>query len=68
MGTSSKSDDGIPLKNFLRHLSYCRRKAFNDAYNKVNKFSNFMYSLVSRFNKLQDTAPGLGSKYTFLRT
>ena len=43
-------------------------KAFNDAYNKINEFSNFKYNLVSRFNKLQDTAPELGSKDTFLRT
>ena len=75
MRTSSKSHDGIYLKIlptlleiFLRHLFYCDRKAFNDAYDKINGFSNFKYTVVSRFNKLQDTATELGSKYTFLRT
>ena len=75
MGTSPKSHDGIHLKIlptllevFLRHLSYCRRKAFNDTYDKIIEFSNFKYTLVSQFNKLQDTAAELGSKDTFLRT
>ena len=68
MGTSSKSHYGIHLKIFLRNRSYSHMKAFNDAYNKINEFSNFKYNLVSRFNKLQDTAPELGSKDTFLRT
>ena len=72
MGTSSKSQDEINLKIlptlsevFLRHLSYCRRKAFNDAHDKINEFSNFKYNLVSRFNKPQDTATELGSKGNF---
>ena len=75
MGVSSQSHDGIHLKIlpslldlFLRHLSYYRRKAFNEACDKINEFSNFKYNLVSRFNKLQDTATELGSKYTFLKT
>ena len=67
MGTSSKLHYGIHLKIppkllevFLRHLSYCCRKNFNDAYNTIN--------LVSQFNRIQDTATELGSKDTFLRT
>ena len=48
-------------------LSYCRRKAFNEVYDKINEFSNFKHNLVFRFNKLQDTATELGSKDTFLR-
>ena len=69
MGTSSQSHDGIHseilstlLEVFLRHLSYCRRKAFNEPDDKINEFSIFKYNFVSRFNKLQDTATELGSK------
>ena len=75
MGILTKSHDGIHLKivpkiweAFLRHHSYCHEKAFNEAYDKFNEFSNFKYNLVSRFNKLQDTDTELGSKDTFLRT
>ena len=75
MGISFQLHNGIHLKilptileGFLRHLSYCYRKAFNEAYDKINEFSNVKYNLVSRFNKLQDTATELGSKDTFLRT
>ena len=75
METSSKSHDGIHLKNlptllkvFLTHLSYCHWRAFNDAYDKINEFTNFKHNLVSRLNKLQDTATELSSKGTFLRT
>ena len=56
------------LEVFLRHLSYCRRKAFNEAYDKINEFSNFKNNLFSRFNKPQDNVTELGSKDTFLRT
>ena len=56
------------ILRFYWHLSYCRRKAFNEAYDKINKFSNFKYNLLSRFNKFQDTATELGLKDTFLRT
>ena len=75
MGTSSQSHDCIHLKIlptllevFLGHLFYCRRKAFNEAYDKINEFSNFKYNLVSRFSKLQDTVTELDSRDTFLRT
>ena len=75
METSSQLHDEIHLKIlptllqlFLRYFSYCRRKAFNEAYDKINEFSNFKYNLVSRFNNLQDTAIELGSKNTFWRT
>ena len=54
----------IILQVFLRHLSYWRRKAFY----KIDELSNFRCSLVSRLNKLRDTANKLGSKGTFLRT
>ena len=63
--TSSKSQN---LKIFLRRLSYCCRKAIDDAYNKSNECSNFKYNLVSQFNKLQDNAPESGWKGNFLRT
>ena len=73
MGTSPQLHDSIHLKilpilfeMFLRHLSYCQRKACNEAYDKINGFSNFKYNPVSWFNKLQDTATELGSKDTFL--
>ena len=77
MQSSSQSHDSIHLKIlpkflevFLRHLyfSYCRRKAFNEAYDKINEFSDFKDYLASRFNKLEDTATELGSKNSFLRT
>ena len=75
MGTSSQSHDGIHLKIlptllevFLRHLSYCREKTFNETYDKINEFPNFKNNLVCQFNKIQDTATQLGSKDTFLRT
>ena len=53
------------LEAFLRHLSYCRRKAFNDAYANINEFLNSKYNIVSQLKKLQDTATQLGSKYFF---
>ena len=75
METSSQLHDEIHLKIlptllelFLRYFSYCRRKAFNEAYDKINEFSNFKYNLVSRFSKLQDTVTELDSRDTFLRT
>ena len=75
MRISFQSHDGISLKAlptllevFLRHLSYWRRKAFNEVYDKINEFSNFKYNLISRFSQLQDTATELDSKDTFLRT
>ena len=39
-----------------------------DGYDKINELCNFKCNLVSRFNKLRDTADDLGSKKTFLRT
>ena len=48
IGISSQSYDYIHLKIlptllevFLRHFSYCRRKAFNKTNDKINEFSNF---------------------------
>ena len=68
MGISSQSHNGIHLKilptlleGFLRHLSYCCRKAFNKAYNKINKFSlNSTSSKILLINQIK--------KDTFLRT
>ena len=64
---SPRSHDGIHskivptlLEVFLRHLFHCRTKAFNETYDKNNEFSNFKCNLVSRFNKLQDTAGEIG--------
>ena len=52
------------LEVFPRHLSYCRRKAFHDdGYYRVHELN-----LVSRFNKLRDTATELSLKETFLKT
>ena len=50
---------------FLGYLSHFRRKNVNEAYDEINVFSNFKYNLVSRFNKLQDTATEQGSKEAF---
>ena len=59
METLSKSHDGIHLRIvstflevFLRNRSYYRKKAFNEAYDKIKGFSNFKSNFVSRFNKL----------------
>ena len=48
MVTSSQSHHGIHLKILptlldvcVRYLSYCRSKAFKEAYDKINEFSNF---------------------------
>ena len=72
MRTSSQSHDGIHLKipttlweEFLRHHSCCRRKAFSEAYDKINELSNFKCNPLSRFNNLQNTTTELGSKDTF---
>ena len=75
MGISSQLHDGIHLKiqltlleGILRHLCYCRRKAFNEAYDKINEFSRFKFNLAWQFNKLHDTATELGYTDTFLGT
>ena len=57
------------LEVFLRYLSYFHRKTFHDdGYNKINELSNYKGNLVSRFNKLSDTASELGFKETYLKT
>ena len=75
MRTSSQLHADIHLKIlptllelFLRHISYCFRKAFYKAYDKINEFSNCKYNLVSQLNNLQDTATELKSKYIFMST
>ena len=59
IGASSQFHDSVQLKIlpallevFLRHLSYCRRKAFHDGgYDKINNLFNFKCNVASRFNK-----------------
>ena len=51
------------IEVFLRHLSFCRRKAFyEDGYNKSYELSNYKGNLISRFNALKDMSIALGSK------
>ena len=62
MGNSTYSHDGIKLEIlptlidvFLRHLYFCRRKAFyEDDYSKINELTNYKGNLVSRFITLRD--------------
>ena len=45
------------MEVFLRHLSFCRRKAFyEDGYNKINELDNYTGSLISRLKTLRDKA------------
>ena len=70
MATSSRTHDGIKLEIlqilievFLRHVNFCRRKAFyGDGYDKISELSNLKGNLVSCFNKLKDMSVELGSK------
>ena len=74
MGSSSHFHDGVKLEIlptlvevFLRHLSFCRRKAFyEDGYNKINELSNYKGNLISRFNVMREMSTELGSKRSFL--
>ena len=62
MGNSSHSHNGVKLEIlptlievFLRHLSFCRRKAFyDDGYNKIHELSNCKGNLISRFSVLRE--------------
>ena len=75
MGNSTYSHDGIKLEIlptlievFLRHLHFCRRKAFyEDDYSKINELTNYKGNLVSRFRTLRDKAIEMGSKESFLK-
>ena len=75
MGTSCHTHDSVKLEIlpkllqvFLRHLSYCRRKAFyEDGYSKIHEFSNYKGNLISRFNKLRATSIKLGFIESFLK-
>ena len=75
MGNSSHSHDGVKLeilpiliKVFLRHLYFCRRKAFyEDGYHKINELNNYKGNIISRFKTLRDKAMELGSKESFLK-
>ena len=75
MGNSTYSHDGVKLeilptliKVFLRHLYFCRRKAFyEDDYSKINELTNYKGNLVSRFRTLRDKAIEMGSKESFLK-
>ena len=54
------------IEVFIRHLSFCRRKAFyKDGYNKINELDNYKGNLISRFKTLKDKATELGSKQSF---
>ena len=58
----------ILIEVFLRHLSFCRRKAFyKDGYNEINELDKYKGNLISRFNTLKDKAIELGSKKSFLK-
>ena len=54
MGNSTYSHDGVKLEIlptlievFLRHLYFCRRKAFyEDDYSKINELTNYKGNLV----------------------
>ena len=61
MGASSQFNDGVQLKIlptlsevFLRHLSYCRRQAFqDDGYDKINvKTLSVILSLASTSSEI----------------
>ena len=75
METSCHTHDGVKLnilptviEVFLRHLSFCQRKAFyEDGYNKINELSNYKQNLISRFNTLRDKAIVLVSNISFLK-
>ena len=46
---------------FLRHITYCQRKAFYEGeYEKINELSNFKCNHASHINKIRDTAIKLG--------
>ena len=74
-GNTSHSHNGVELEIlsaliqvFLRHLSFCRRKAFyEDGYNKIHELSNYKGNLISRFNVLKDMTIALGAKESFLK-
>ena len=58
----------ILIEVFLRHLSFCRRKAFyKDGYNKINGLDNYKGNLSSRFKTCKDKAIELGSEKSFLK-
>ena len=58
----------ILIEVFLRHPSFCRRKAFyKDRYNEINELDKYKGNLISRFNTLKDKAIELGSKKSFLK-
>ena len=75
MATSPHTHDGLKLeilqaliKVFLRHIIFCRRKAFyGDSYEKIQELSNFKGNPVSHFNKVRDMPVELSSKESFLR-
>ena len=75
MGTSSHTHDGVKLEIlptltevFLRHLSFCGRKAFyEDGQNKINELSNYKGSLIAGFNTFRDMAIDWVQKNLFRR-
>ena len=58
----------ILIEVFIRHLSFCRRKAFyEDGYDKINELDNYKGNLISKFKNLKDKTAELGSKQSFLK-
>ena len=56
------------IEVFMRHLSFCRRKAFyKDGYDKINELDNYKGNLISKFKNLKDKTAELGSKQSFLK-
>lgn len=59
MGKFSHTNDGVKLEilpkfieAFLRHLSFCRRKDFQeDGNDKIHEISNYKENLIFSFNK-----------------
>ena len=51
---------------FLRHITYCQRKSFNeDDYDKIIELSNFKCNLAFHMNKIRDIAIELCSRDPF---
>ena len=75
MGSFDKTHEDVKLEIFptlievfIRHLSFCRRKAFyKDGYNKINELDNYKENLISRSKNLKDKTAELGSKQSFLK-
>ena len=75
LGSFDKTHEDVKLEIFptlievfIRHLSFCRRKAFyKDGYNNINELDNYKGNLISRFKNLKNKIAELGSKQLFLK-